>query len=291
MTLITRRAVIAGGSAVAATVTAACDQVAGPDAQTPVGETERGAMEEVNFLRAKVGRKDLVCVSLVPDTEDAKEPYYELSLLARYAYDWPGPVKWFSDPEESLRMSVASIAKYIAPGATNGPFVALGHNGDVFFDSRPPITERIPGSGIGKPDSQGWGRLTMIRQIGARLYSCGDRGQIFVRLGANNWEHLDKSLLRSAVDDLDEVERDPDGRAAAYSKRLQAILRGERLQLVLYDINGPDEDDIYICGNAVGHPWQRGRIYHWTDKKLTEISVGSMNALTRFGYADATDSY
>lgn len=238
-------------------------------------------MPQFNFTRAKVGRKALACVAMVPDIEDAKEGFFELCLLGRYDYDSAGPVKWFSDPEETLQMSVASITKYIAPGETNGPFVALSHEGDVFFDGRPSWYERIPGTGIYKPDSKGWGRLTMIRQIGSKLYACGERGQLFVRRGSDQWTHLDKGLLTSADDEVDEDRNDPEGFSAASEKRLQGILRGEELRLVLYDINGPGEDDIYICGNAVGHPWQRGRIYHWNGEKLAEIPVRSQNALTK----------
>jgi hypothetical protein len=238
-------------------------------------------MVQWNFTRAKVGRGSFACVAATPDIPEAQEPYHPYASVKRIDYDDPHPNKWFSDDEEQLEMSVAGITRYVEPGETGGIFVVISHNGGVFFNDRPSYNERIAGAGVGTPDSRGWGRVQAIAQVGERLYACGEGGQIHVRRAPGQWEHLTTSILDSAQDRVRAMRADPEGFEAASERRLRALLRGEIIEPLLFDIAGPAEDDIYVCGIAVGHPYQLGRIFHWDGARLADLSLRTVDALTR----------
>nr|WP_298097921.1 hypothetical protein [uncultured Shinella sp.] len=110
-----------------------------------------------------------------------------------------------------------------ATAAEPTSYVFLAEDGDVFHlpIGREPETERIAGSGLWSDDSEGWGYLSAIKQIGDRLYACGGGGQVYRRSKMNQWEHIDEGLLRD--------------RAGTHS-------------LTLGVIAGPNEDEIYVGG-------------------------------------------
>lgn len=102
-------------------------------------------------------------------------------------------------------------------------FVFLTEEGDVMY--LPPgheaVTERITGAGLWSDDSEGWGSMIALTQIGERLYACGGGGQIYRRAKPGVWEHIDTGLLRN---------------------------KGDKKSISFKAIAGPNEQEIYVGG-------------------------------------------
>ena len=62
-----------------------------------------------------------------------------------------------------------------------------------------------------------------IQQIGEHLYACGYKGQVYKRLGAGDWRHVDGGLLQNP--------KTP-----------------QQNRIALSVINGPHESAIYAAG-------------------------------------------
>jgi hypothetical protein len=127
-----------------------------------------------------------------------------------------------------LPVTIADATLFVpdpSPGSLSTPvsYVFLEEDGDIYHlpVGREPETERIAGSGLWQEDSEGWGYLTRIRQIGSALYSCGTGGQVYKRLVDGSWEHIDAGLLRA---------------------------KGDKHGLSLEAIAGPNEQEIYVGG-------------------------------------------
>jgi hypothetical protein len=141
--------------------------------------------------------------------------------------------------------------------------VILSDEGHVHYVGKhPPITEKIPGAGLFSEDATGWGYMSGIRQIGDHLYACGGAGQVYKRVGPDQWLHMDDGLLQPT--DVDE-------------------------RLLPRDINGPNEQEIYLAGalSSVGYP---GQLHFWngeswrklalpTDERLNAIYVEDENRI------------
>jgi len=111
---------------------------------------------------------------------------------------------------------------------------ALSVQGDVHFATTQEFrTDKIPGAGT----YEGFAAVKQIRQIGKRLYVCGDQGQVYLH-EKNAWVHIDEGLLEREI---------------------------SATALDLNSIDGSDEDDIYVVG-------YHGRIFHYDGKKWTELS-------------------
>lgn len=104
------------------------------------------------------------------------------------------------------------------------------------------------------------GRMTRLRQIGSELYAAGEGGQTYLR-AHGSWQPLDKAFFRPEIDpDWDQEFFPPDLRTQGKSKityllenpdvmdrhsqRTDEIYRDD----LIYGINGPNENAIYICG-------------------------------------------
>lgn len=203
----------------------------------------------LSFTRARAGAHDFLCVAAVPD---GIEPFEPFTRLCRYDDADPGPVKWFYD---DCDFAVASITRWSpAPGAPPS-FCVLSAEGDVALVRPPPFPrEKIPGAGVTSSDARRWGRMTHLRPIGERLYACGDGGQVYRReggaFGAGTWEHLDPSLLQ-----------DPEARAQAL---LDAPTSPAADHKIYWSINGPREDELYVCG-------ARGTILAWDGSSFVTL--------------------
>ena len=104
------------------------------------------------------------------------------------------------------------------------------------------------------------GRLTRIRQIGGELYAAGEGGQTY-RRADGAWEPLDPSFFRPKIDPNWQLEFIPadwiakrmsvtsyiaqhPAIADSWADRLVEVYRDD----LIYGINGPHEEAIYICG-------------------------------------------
>lgn len=58
-------------------------------------------------------------------------------------------------------------------------------------------------------------------------------------------------------------------------------------RLLLADIHGSAEDDIYICGGIPGAYGLEGRLYHWDGKQWTSLTLPTTERLTALYVEDA----
>ena len=212
----------------------------------------------ITFTRAKAASRDLLCVAAIPD--DA-EVFTQFTRLCRYDHSDPGPVRWFFD---DFDLAVTSIAR---PTLWGRPyFCLLSAEGDVVLRRSPPPfpCEKIPGAGIATKDSKYWGRMSYLGLIGAHLYACGDGGQVYKRVGADfgsgRWEHLDTSLLQ-----------DPKVRTEALLKNPKSR---EADKKVYFCVNGPHEEEIYVCGT-------KGTILAWNGSSFASLPPVTDAALVK----------
>jgi hypothetical protein len=211
----------------------------------------------LTFTRAKAATADFLCVAGMPD---GAEPFERFSRVCRYDGTDPGPVKWFYD---DFALAVTSITRFTPGPSAPASFCLLSAEGDVVLLRPPFLREKIPGAGIGSPDSKFWGRMAHLRVIGGHLYACGDGGQIYRRtgsdFGAGRWEHLDPGLLQ-----------DPAARAQAL---LRAPFSPAADHKIFYCVNGPREDEIYIAGTD-------GTVLSWDGAAFAELPKVTNAALT-----------
>lgn len=154
--------------------------------------------------------------------------------------------------EEDHRVS--AICTWKDPAEGFEIFVTMSDEGDVVFSDYEPISEKIPEAGVFSDDAKGWGYMSAVRQIGDLLYAVGGAGQIYQRTGLNRWRHMDDGVLQSPS---------TDGR------------------LLLTDINGTNEKDIYVCGDIPGAYGLEGRLFHWDGITWTLLELPTTERLTR----------
>lgn len=197
----------------------------------------------LTFTRAKAASRDLLCVSAIPDGSDFfEEPF---TRLCRYDHSDPGSVKWiYDDVDVALRGIDTSCGHRASRFGEKFHFTLLSDEGDVVF-MKPPIfpREKIAGAGISSLDSKHWGRMQTIRWIGDHFYACGNGGQVYKRSsglsGEAAWDQLDQNLLRNPKS------------------------AGEVFE-IYYCIDGPSEEEIYVCGS-------HGTILVWDGATFTRL--------------------
>ena len=125
--------------------------------------------------------------------------------------------------------------------------------------------------------------MTSIRQIGDKLYACGEGGQLYVRHGRDNWEFLTQDLLWDPekfaydADDMPDEDKDPEA-YDAWEKAYDETQKNNP-SYILYDLNGPSENEIYICG-------EDGLLYMWDGQTLEDLDQEIEGALTNIHVAD-----
>ncbi|NHZ94803.1 hypothetical protein [Massilia sp. CCM 8734] len=142
------------------------------------------------------------------------------------------------------------------------------------------IIEQIADAGLSTPEADKYGYVSAIREIGQRLYVCGGMGQVY-RREHDTWVHADHGLLQSSSS-VDLMV------ARLHAGDLSDIDNLFADTLMLSDINGISETDIYTVGDS-------GRIFHhdgtaWravrcdTDAILLAVCCASADAVWVCGY-------
>lgn len=192
-----------------------------------------GEITKYELTRARVGKNSL-CLAAVPD---GLEAYDRFTRLVFYTHDLR---RWSS---EALACRIQAIVLYQPEGETSSKYTALSAEGDVVLLTAMTKLERIAGAGIESPDSRFYGRMRGLRVIGDGLYACGDGGQFYRRRGPGDWVHLDPRFLQAPDTPFEE-------------------------KLMLVQIDGPSEDQIYICG-------YRGKLIFYDGKAARRIDPGT----------------
>ncbi len=89
--------------------------------------------------------------------------------------------------------------------------------------------------------------MTGLNQIGDHLYACGGRGQVYKRLGPDQWVKMDEGIRQSIQTPLDECHH-------------------------LMDINGPSEDAIYATAN-------HGKVLFWNGQMWRQVETPNYSDL------------
>ncbi len=188
---------------------------------------------------------------------DSSEPYSPHTRL--FWYDEQDEENWHS---HDVDWWTNGLAVYLADADAEWELCAMSQEGEVeFVGGHRPVVEKIPGAGVFRAGAAGWGYLRQLRQIGRCLYTCGGAGQVYKRLGPDNWVHMDEGILQDP-----KVEK----------------------RLLLSDINGTSESDIYVSASYPGAAGLEGRAFHFDGTKWRRIElpeVGYLNAV----YIEAPD--
>lgn len=203
---------------------------------------------------------------LIVSCSKLEERFDSFARLCLFTPDKPVQWRYFDLP---LTIGAAGLQSAAGSDGAAQAFVFAAEDGDIVRLplGKPPVMERIAGAGLWDDDSEGWGYMNAVRQIGERLYACGDGGQVYRREGdggddgEGDWVHVDDGILQPA--------------------------EGEH-NLMLNAIGGPGEDSIYVAGwdsdRNAGLLFHRGADGAWARvpieaAKLTGLCVESADAV------------
>lgn len=207
---------------------------------------------EATFRTAIAVERGYVCISCAIDAFDAYEPFTRV-----FIYDEDDQDLWHFYTEECI---IIDIGGWRNPVTGLKALITMSDEGEVVFLDDEPVVEKIPGAGVFSEGAKGWGYMRTVRQIGTHLYAVGGAGQVYKRFGRDRWDHMDEGVLQApAVED----------------------------RLLLADIHGLAEDDIYICGGIPGAYGYEGRLYHWDGVSWTPLPVPTTERLTKIYPDDA----
>jgi hypothetical protein len=123
--------------------------------------------------------------------------------------------------------------------------------------------ERIEGSGVHNETAQNWGYLNRLRYLHGSLYAIGNSGQVYQRLGKDQWAHMDEGMLQSPIT----ADRD------------------SREMVNLNDIGGSTSNDLYACGDY-------GHLFHWNGAQWTRLTLQDhISHLEEIAVVSATEIY
>ena len=184
---------------------------------------------------------------------DALDTFAHFTRVVRYDGDYDP--QWGRNDQDWRAVSLT----YFGPEKERefDDVVILSEEGHVrYIGDHDPLLEKIPGAGVYSKDAKGWGYLADIQQIGEHTYACGYKGQVYKRLGAGDWRHVDAGLLQ-----------DPK--------------TPQEQRIALSVINGPHENAIYAAGYQHAE-WLPPKAFffngqQWFELKLPEVAERIVN--------------
>lgn len=202
---------------------------------------------------------------LIVSCSKLEERFDGFARLCIFTPDKPVQWRYFDLP---LTISAAALKSTAGLDDAGEAFIFAGEDGDIVQlpVGKPPVMERIAGAGLWDDDSEGWGYMNAVNQIGSNLYACGDGGQVYRRESEGDWVHIDDGLLQPA--------------------------EGEH-NLMLNAITGLGEDSIYVAGwdsdRNAGLMFHRGTDGTWMRlpveaAKITGLCVENPDTVWACGY-------
>jgi hypothetical protein len=203
---------------------------------------------EVTFLRALIVQGDRIYIASAMDTSPPDAEHTRL-----YHYDAKRAHPWsFHD----VGHWITALEKLREGSDDVWTLCALSRQGELELASQgKAIMETVADAGLARPEAPGYGYVKGIKNIEGRLHVCGGAGQVYKRLGVDRWVHMDDGLLQAP-----DVED----------------------RLLLAEIDGLTESDIYVAGNFPGSTGREGRLFHWNGTCWRRIDlpvVGGLNAI------------
>lgn len=242
----------------------------------------------IQFTRAIAASENSLTVCAI---RDGAEPYTPDARLFQYEHLGHGPRgdTWFYD---DFAMSIQDIIFARDIGSTERPsyYAHLSSEGEIHHSARPEqYLEIIPGSGADEIGHKFYGYVYTLRQIGQRLYACGDGGQIYVRHDRDDWRMLTDAVLfdpEAHNTAICNTPRRGDPRRSEYIMNL--ALNPPSRNILFNDIHGLSEDAIYLCGE-VG-PGSKPVLCYWDGATLEELKVPMEEAALTGIHIESSDS-
>lgn len=175
---------------------------------------------------------------------DALDTFAHFTRVVRYDGDYDP--QWGRNDQDWRAVSLT----YFGPEKERefDDVVILSEEGHVrYIGDHDPLLEKIPGAGVYSKDAKGWGYLADIQQIGEHMYACGYKGQVYKRLGAGDWRHVDGGLLQNP--------KTP-----------------QQNRIALSVINGPHESAIYAAGYQHAE-WLPPKAFFFNGKQWFELKL------------------
>ena len=185
----------------------------------------------VYFLDAVCIDPDWLYLATQLDSLDSAETAHtRMSVL-----DMTQPNRWgYHDYEDNI-VSVHAYrsAKEELPDGSR--YAALGQHGTVHFNERntPTFKEAIPGAGM--LDGNFGGLMNHLRLIGGQLWACGQHGQVYRRVGRDDWRRADEGI-RVLVN------------PAEHADDMEGMLEKMANAPMLSCIDGSSSGDVYVVG-------------------------------------------
>lgn len=154
-----------------------------------------------------------------------------------------------------LEDNIVSVHAYRDLPEDKKRFVCLGSQGAVHFvrgSTREVRTERLLGAGL--TEGNFGGLMTNIRSIRGQLWACGQNGQVYRRMGFDDWQRSDDGIRV----DVDPVQYGTD----RISEMLDIISTAPMLNC----IDGVSESDVYVVG-------LQGFLAHFDGTTWTKIEL------------------
>ena len=249
----------------------------------------------IRFTRAIAASQNSLTVCAI---RDGAEPYTPDARLFQYEHLGHGPRgdTWFYD---DFAMSIQDIIFARDMGSAERPsyYAHLSSEGEIHHSARPEqYREIIPGTGADEIGNKFYGYVYTLRQIGARLYVCGDGGQIYVRHGRDDWRMLTDAVLfdprarerQREAEQAAGVSPPPRGSDEYVQWRLQRVLNPPSRNILFNDMQGLSEDAIYLCGE-VG-PGSKPVLCYWDGATLEELKVPMEEAALTGIHIESPDS-
>ena len=205
-------------------------------------------MAEVHFLDLCGIEEDFIYVAAQLDDINPRE----IAHTRMYTYRETDNTWYYHD----VTMNIVSVAVKLdhANDTEDRRLAALSYDGEVDFFAKGDYiwrTEKIPKAGVRLGNR---GPMNHIRQISAHLYACGQNGQVYQRIGQDDWRAIDEGLYKP----IDYIAGSSDIQA-----RMNNVMEAMANQLVLNCIDGSHERDIYAVGDSGymahydGTSWQK----------------------------------
>jgi hypothetical protein len=221
----------------------------------------------IEFTRACARSAEVLLIGAVLETSDTHQPE---TRLFRFEHDAsPGEQRYYDDFD--FHLQAAALFQNDEVDLTANYPTYLSSQGDVFHAWwKGNLRERIEGAGTDAPAARGYGRLFELRQIGARLYACGDGGQIYVRAGRDAWRLLTSSILFDPESHQRLSVKAPPTDDPAFLDWLDDFEKAAPRNILLNACAGTAEDAIFFAGEAASAP----TLFFWNGRELEELSTG-----------------
>ncbi|MBB3953043.1 hypothetical protein [Aureimonas jatrophae] len=235
----------------------------------------------IEFTRACARSSTVLCVTAVPEGAEAFSPE---TRIFRYEHDGAPGERWYFD---DLDFDVADMALFQNPDVdpvADYP-IYLSSEGEVYHAWwKGNFRETIRGAGVSRDDARGYGRLLRLRQVGSRLYACGDGGQIYVREGRDAWRLLTDSILFDPDAHQRLSVQAPPTDDPAFLTWLDDFEANAPRSILLNGLGGVSEDAIYFIGEDGTKP----ALFVWDGSVLHQLETNvAEGALTDIYVADA----